>query len=72
MAALACYPELSCTGGPFDVNPDPFYPKYEQPLTVPKGASELRAITYRNGCPAGKEVVIPLAELQQRAQAKEA
>ena len=49
-------------------NPDRFYPKYEQPLTVPKGASELRAITYRNGCPAGKEVIIPLPELQQRAQ----
>ena len=51
-------------------NPDRFHPRYEQPLTVPPGAGELRVITYRNGCPAGKEIVISLADLQKRTSEK--
>ena len=51
-------------------NPDPFSPRYEQPLTMPAGAKELRVITCRNGRPVGKEIVMPLAELHKRAPAK--
>ena len=48
-------------------NPDNFYPKYDgNPLDVPKGASEVRAITYRNGKPIGHQINCPLAEVAKR------
>ena len=44
-------------------DPDNFYPKYEgRPLGIPKGASEVRAVTYLNGKPV-RQVSCPLAEL---------
>jgi hexosaminidase len=48
--------------------PDKFYPKYEKPLIVPKDASFLKVITYRNGKPIGRLNVMPVAELDKRAQ----
>ena len=48
--------------------PDKFYPKYEKPLIVPKDASFLKVITYRNGKPIGRLNVMPVAELEKRAQ----
>jgi hexosaminidase len=48
-------------------NPDHHYPKYEQPLTVPKNAAELRVITYRDGKPLGRQINMPIRELNRRA-----
>lgn len=52
--------------------PDNHYPRYTQPLTPPKGAANLRVITYRNGQPVGKQIQMPLKELKKRAGIKEA
>lgn len=53
-----------------ETEPDKFYPKYEKPLSVPKDASNLRVITYRNGEQVGKLIVMPIAELNKRAGIK--
>lgn len=50
--------------------PDQFYPKYTEPLQVPKDASLLKAITYRNGKPIGRMMVMPVEELKKRAGIK--
>jgi len=48
-------------------NPDNFYPKYEvKPLDIPKGATEIRVITYRNGKPIGHQINCPLSEVAKR------
>ncbi len=51
-------------------NPDNFYPKYSTPLSIPKDASMLKAITYRNGKPIGRQIDMPIDELQKRANRK--
>ncbi|MBS1663356.1 MAG: family 20 glycosylhydrolase [Bacteroidetes bacterium] len=48
-------------------NPDNFYPKYTGALNVPKDASWLKVITYRDGKPIGKQINIAVSELQSRA-----
>ena len=48
-------------------NPDSFYPKYTQPLSVPKDAEMLKVITYRNGKPIGRQIDMPVTELKRRA-----
>jgi hexosaminidase len=48
-------------------NPDNFYPKYSIPLYIPKDASMLKAITYRNGKPIGRQLDMPVNELRRRA-----
>ncbi|WP_259069983.1 beta-N-acetylhexosaminidase [Mucilaginibacter sp. X4EP1] len=50
--------------------PDRFYPKYTDPLVVPKDATQLRVITYRGKEPIGRMITMPIAELQQRADRK--
>ena len=50
--------------------PDNFYPEYTSPLTVPKDASFLKVITYRNNKPVGRMMVMPIAELKKRAGIK--
>ncbi len=50
--------------------PDEFYPEYSQPLTVPKDASNLKVITYRNGKPIGRMVTMPVDALKKRAGIK--
>jgi hexosaminidase len=50
--------------------PDKFYPEYSQPLTVPKDASNLKVITYRNGKPIGRMVTMPVDVLKKRAGIK--
>ena len=50
--------------------PDKFYPEYSQPLTVPKDASNLKVITYRNGKPIGRMVTMPVEVLKKRAGLK--
>lgn len=54
-----------------ETNPDNFSPKYEgQPLVIPKGASEIRVITYRDGKPIGHQINCPLSEVAKRVPGK--
>jgi hexosaminidase len=46
--------------------PDRFYPKYSEPLLVPKDATQLRVITYRGKQPVGRMVTMPIEELKRR------
>ena len=48
-------------------DPDSHYPKYESPLLVPKNATTVRAIAYRNGKPVGRIVTVPIKELEKLA-----
>ena len=50
--------------------PDKFYPEYKDPLVVPKDASNLRVITYRNGKPIGRMTTMPVSEMKKRAGIK--
>jgi hexosaminidase len=50
--------------------PDKYYPKYLEPLTVPKDASFMKLITYRDKEPIGRMMVMPIAELRKRAGIK--
>ena len=47
-------------------NPDNFYPKYTGTLSIPKDASWLKVVTYRNGRPIGRQINVPIGELQRR------
>jgi hexosaminidase len=51
-------------------NPDDHYPKYTAPLIVPKDARMVKVITYRNGERAGKQIDMPVTELEKRAGKK--
>jgi hexosaminidase len=53
-----------------ETNPDEFYPKYEKPLIVPKDALHLKLITYRDGKPMGRQINMPIEELQKRSKTK--
>jgi hexosaminidase len=46
--------------------PDRFYPKYTEPLVVPKDATQLRVITYRGKEPIGRMVTMPISEMMRR------
>jgi hexosaminidase len=50
--------------------PDKFYPEYTEPLVVPKDASNLKVITYRDGKPIGRMTTMPVEELKKRAGIK--
>jgi hexosaminidase len=50
--------------------PDQFYPKYSGPLEVPKDAAAMKVITYRNGKPIGRMMVMTRAEMNKRAGIK--
>ena len=50
--------------------PDQYYPKYSSPLTVPKDASTMKLITYRNNKPIGRMLVVQVADLKKRAGIK--
>lgn len=52
-----------------ETNPDEFYPKYENALIIPPDALHLKVITYRDGKPIGKQINMPIAELQKRVKA---
>jgi hexosaminidase len=49
-------------------NPDNFYPKYEKPLSVPANAKNIHVVTYRNGQQVGKQINMPIEELEKRAK----
>lgn len=46
--------------------PDKFYPKYEKPFPLPPDVATLKVITYRNGKVAGRQINIPVKELEKR------
>lgn len=50
--------------------PDKFYPEYKEPLIVPKDASNLKVITYRDGKPLGRMTTMPMTELKKRSERK--
>ncbi|MDI4635408.1 family 20 glycosylhydrolase [Pelomonas sp. V22] len=50
--------------------PDGYYPVYTAPLAVPKDAQQLKVISYRDGKPLGRMMVMPVAELRRRLAAK--
>ncbi len=50
--------------------PDQFYPKYTDPIDVPKDASNMKVITYRNGKPIGRMLVMTREEMNKRAGIK--
>lgn len=50
-----------------DSNPDKYYPKYQgEPIPIPKGAHHIRAVSYRHGKPVGRELNLPLSEVEKR------
>ncbi|RNI29926.1 beta-N-acetylhexosaminidase [Rufibacter immobilis] len=52
-----------------DSNPDKFYPKYQgQPLDIPKGAHHIRVVSYRHGQRVGREINLPLSEVEKRVR----
>ena len=51
-----------------NTDPDCFTPKYNKPLRIPKTASRLRVITYRDGKPVGKLITLTIKELEKRAE----
>ncbi|SMC85925.1 beta-N-acetylhexosaminidase [Pedobacter nyackensis] len=54
-----------------DTDPDPYYPVYAGiPLSIPKGAQNIRVITYRNGVQVGRLMKIPVTELERRTPVK--
>ena len=50
--------------------PDNFYPAYTKPVIVPKDASTMKVITYRNGKEMGRLIVFPIDEMKKRAGVK--
>jgi hexosaminidase len=46
--------------------PDAFYPVYQQPLSIPKDAVNLKVVTSRNGELVGKIMNMPVAEIKRR------
>ncbi|MGH2645550.1 MAG: FN3 associated domain-containing protein, partial [Chitinophagaceae bacterium] len=52
-----------------ETNPDNFSPKYEgEPLVIPKGASEIKVVTYMDGKPVGDQINCPLSEVAKRME----
>ena len=50
--------------------PDQYYPKYDSPVLVPKDASNMNIVTYRNGKKMSRDIHFPIAELEKRAAKK--
>ncbi len=50
-------------------HPDNFYPKYDQPLSIPKEAQVLKVVTYRNGIVMSRQIDMPVKEIRRRADA---
>ena len=49
-----------------NTNPYHLSPKYENPLSVPKDATRIRIVTYKNGKPVGKLISLEIEELKKR------
>ncbi len=50
-----------------ETTPDKHTPQYKAPIEIPEGPVSLKVITYRNGKPVGKMVVLPREMLVKRA-----
>jgi hexosaminidase len=50
--------------------PDNFYPKYIKPFVIPKDALDVRVVTYREGKQVGKQIKLPVADLEKRVKRK--
>ncbi|MCD2422244.1 family 20 glycosylhydrolase [Niabella pedocola] len=48
--------------------PDRFYPKYKEPLQIPKDADELRIISYKGKKEIGRQMTIKVTDLKKRAK----
>lgn len=48
--------------------PDKFSDKYQGPIEIPKGASEIWAITYKGKMPAGRLLKVAIDDLEKRLQ----
>ncbi len=46
--------------------PDNYYPKYDKPILISDDVATLKVITYRNGKVAGRQINIPVKELEKR------
>lgn len=65
---LGCELEDSKIYYTFDnTDPDDCAPAYTEPLRIPKDATRLRVVTYRNGKPSGKVISLTIDELRKRA-----
>lgn len=54
-----------------DTDPDRYYPQYAgKPLEIPKGAQNIRVVTYRDDCQIGRLMKIPISELERRTPSK--
>ncbi|MEA4840050.1 MAG: family 20 glycosylhydrolase [Bacteroidales bacterium] len=49
-------------------SPDCFYPKYKEPLLIPKDASLMRIITYKGKRPMGRLMTIRVEDLKKRVK----
>jgi hexosaminidase len=50
--------------------PDEFYPAYKEPLLIPRDARLMKVISYRDGKPIGRMIIMPVEELKKRAGIK--
>lgn len=54
-----------------DTDPDPYYPEFTgSPLSIPKGAQNIRVVTFRDGLQVGRIMKIPVMELERRTPAR--
>lgn len=52
-----------------DTDPDQFYPKYkEQAIAIPKGAKNIRMVSYRGDMQKSRVLKLPISELKKRAK----
>ena len=51
-------------------HPDNYYPKYSAPLSIPKDAVMIKAVTYRDGKQIGRQIDMPIATLKTRMPKK--
>lgn len=69
-----CLIKLSCELKDSDIyytfdntDPDAFSPRYTEPLRIPKNATKLRVVTYRDGKPSGKVITLLVEGLRKGA-----
>lgn len=69
-----CLIKLSCELKDSDIyytfdntDPDAFSPRYTEPLRIPKNATKLRVVTYRDGKPSGKVITLLVEDLRKGA-----
>ncbi len=51
-----------------NTDPDSHTPKYSEPLSIPKNATWLRVVTYRDGKQVGKVITLAITDLAKRGE----